>query len=233
MPKWLNRLRCRLGCQHAGGYAQGNTILSGSWIPTERDTFGRSHSGMPTLACGRYSQMYSLEDSSNVASGYQSTVATCCDLSATYRRVQCAWPLCQQCRRCRKAQTVGNDRCTAVGWLDTALPMARNTHTHRQWNMLFSYLYLCCSQVCRAQSMKLSGVRPSVCPIICPLLQWVSCWVPQQWHRSRQITLSSKCKQCHVVSWCTKLNADFLLLLLREFIKRKIAGAKNALCRLL
>jgi len=129
VPKWLNRLRCRLGCQHAGGYAQGNTILSGSWIPTERDTFGRSHSGMPTLACGRYSQMYSLEDSSNAASGYQSTVATCCDLSATYRRVQCAWPLCQQCRRCRKAQTVGNDRCTAVGWLDTALPMARNTHT--------------------------------------------------------------------------------------------------------
>ena len=90
-------------------------ILCGSWIPTERDTFGRSHSGMPTLACGRYSQMYSLEDSSNAASGYQSTVATCCDLSATYRCVQCAWPLCQQCRRCRKAQTVGNDRCTAVG----------------------------------------------------------------------------------------------------------------------
>jgi len=52
-------------------------IRSGPGSPMGRSTFGGSYMGMPRLALSQYSQSYSLRGSSNAASNYQSTVATC------------------------------------------------------------------------------------------------------------------------------------------------------------
>jgi len=81
--------------------------------------------------------------------------------------------------------------------------------------------------VCHAGSTKLSGIHMSVClttrplhaTVVCLLLstlpagdidqRWSSPGAQQQWCRS--MVHSSKCKQCHVDSWCRKLNADLLI----------------------
>jgi len=72
--------------------------------------------------------------------------------------------------------------------------------------------------VCRAGSMQLSGVRPSVCSSVpsgrcTPLLQ-VCCFGPSGQEISIYCctAVSSKCEQYHVVGWCGKLGTDLFIV---------------------